>query len=261
MISFETFQRIRDRLSGGIYAPRRKNLNEDCPLHGFVICDDCGTPLTVCWSKGTHSHHPYYLCPKRGCESYGKSIRRDRLEGEFETLLQEVTPSETLFRIARRMFANLWAHRAQQAETQAKAMTAQLAKVEKQVAQLLERILDASLPSVIAAYEEKISRLEDEKLLIREKMATAKRPAASFDKTLRTALDFLANPWKLWKSDRLEDKQTVLKLAFADRLRYTRKRGFRTADLSMPFKILTQVSGAKSLVAEGKGLKDNLLQL
>ncbi|MGA0542951.1 hypothetical protein ACO2Q5_20320 [Neotabrizicola sp. VNH66] len=128
------------------------------------------------------------------------------------------------------------------------------------MAQLLERILDASLPSVIAAYEKKISRLEDEKLLIREKMATATRPASSLDKTPRTALDFLANPWKLWKSDRLEDKQTVLKLAFADRPRHTRKRGFRTADLSMPFKILTQVSGAKSLVAEGMGLKDNLLQ-
>ncbi|WP_323042959.1 hypothetical protein [Gemmobacter sp.] len=69
----------------------------------------------------------------------------------------------------------------------------------------------------------------------------------------RTALDFLANPWKLWKSERLEDKQTVLKLAFADRLRYTRKSGFRTADLSMPFKILTQVSGAKSLMAGQEG--------
>ncbi|MGA0542952.1 hypothetical protein ACO2Q5_20325 [Neotabrizicola sp. VNH66] len=32
--------------------------------------------------------------------------------------------------IARRMFADLWAHRAQQAETQAKAMTVQLVKVE-----------------------------------------------------------------------------------------------------------------------------------
>lgn len=82
-------------------------------------------------------------------------------------------------------------------------------------------------------------------------MASARRPAASFDKTLRTALDFLANPWKLWKSERLEDKQTVLKLAFADRLRYTRENGFRTADLSMPFSLLTQVSGAKSLMAEG----------
>lgn len=255
LISFETFQRIRDRLSGGVYAPRRKNLNEDFPLRGFVICDDCGTPLTACWSKGSHSHHPYYLCPKRGCASYGKSIRRDRIEGEFETLLQDVAPSETLFRIARRMFADLWAHRAQQAETQAKAMTAQLAKVEKQVAQLLERILDASLPSVISAYEEKISRLEEEKLLIREKMASARRPASSFDKTLRTALDFLANPWKLWKSERLEDKQTVLKLAFADRLRYTRKSGFRTADLSMPFKILTQVSGARSLMADRGGFE------
>lgn len=78
-------------------------------------------------------------------KAYGKSIRRDRIESEFDALLQEVTPSETLFRIARKMFTDLWAHRAQQAETQTKAMRLQLVKVEKQAAQLLDRILDASL--------------------------------------------------------------------------------------------------------------------
>ncbi len=51
LISFETFQRIRDRLSGGVYAPRRKNLNEDFPLRGFVLCDDCNTPLTARYSQ------------------------------------------------------------------------------------------------------------------------------------------------------------------------------------------------------------------
>lgn len=194
LISFQTYKRIQDRLNGGVYAPRRRNLNEDFPLRGHVECADCGTPLTACWSKSSHSLHPYYLCPKRGCESYGKSIRRDRIEGEFEMLLQEVTPSETLFRIARKMFADLWVHRERQAKNQGKALKAQLAKIETQVGQYLDRILDASVPSVIAAIEERVRRLKEEKLVIREQMASAKRPASGFEDTLRTALDFLANP-------------------------------------------------------------------
>ena len=63
-------------------------------------------------------------------------------------------------------------------------------------------------------------------------------PLKSFDETLRTALDFLGNPQKLWVSERLEDKRAVLKLAFADRLAYARNEGFRTANLALPFNVL-----------------------
>lgn len=243
LISFQTYQKIQDRLRGGSYAPRQKNVNEDFPLRGFVICADCGTPLTACWSKGSHSRHPYYLCPKRGCESYGKSIRRAAIEGEFETLLHAMTPSEKLLGIAHKMLRKLWDHQQSHGASMSKALSAQLVKIEKQVAALLERILDASLPSVIAAYENRIQTLEAEKLLIRERMAETTRPARDFDKTVRTALGFLANPWNLWRSERLEDKRAVLKLAFARRLQYRRGEGFRTADLSLPFRMLDQFSG------------------
>ncbi len=93
LISRAAFQRIQDRLNGGIHAPRRTNLNEDFPLRGYVMCDDCGGPLTANWSKGERGHHAYYLCRGRGCASHGKSIRRDRIQGEFETLLQSLQPS------------------------------------------------------------------------------------------------------------------------------------------------------------------------
>ena len=249
LISFKTYQRIQDRLRGGFYAPRRKNVSEDFPLRGYVECADCGTPLTACWSKGSHSRHPYYLCPKRGCESYGKSIRRTVIEGEFEDLLHAMTPSEGLSGIVVKMLRKLWDHQQSQGATMAKALSAQLIKIERQAATLLERIIDAQVPSVIAAYEERIRALEEEKVVVRERIATTKRPAQDFDKKVRTALGFLASPCHLWRSERLEDKKTVLKLAFAKRLQYRRGEGFRTANLALPFKVLAQISGAKADMA------------
>ena len=59
-----------------------------------------------------------------------------------------------------------------------------------------------------------------DKALFKEKIEKCGRPVRDFDVTVRTALDFLASPCNLWKSDRLEDKHAVLKLAFADRLSY-----------------------------------------
>jgi site-specific DNA recombinase len=239
LISYDTFQRIQDRLDGIGRAHNRKNLNEDFSLRGFVECADCATPLTSCWSKGEYKRYPYYLCPKKGCESYGKSIRRDLIEGQFEELLHAVKPSAELYSVGRMMFRDLWNHRLSQAETRAKALRAELDKVEVEVSQFLDRVVSATVPSVITAYENRIRALEEKKLLLRENLNSEGRPASKFDDALRTALDFLANPWNLWQSDDLEDRRTVLKLTFTERLRYKCKEGFRTASLSLPFNVMT----------------------
>jgi site-specific DNA recombinase len=70
-----------------------------------------------------------------------------------------------------------------------------------------------------------------------------------FDETLRTSLDFLANPCDLWASDHLEHKKAVLKLAFGDRLTYVRNEGFRTPDLALPFKVLADLKNPKCKLA------------
>jgi site-specific DNA recombinase len=252
LISQQTFQRVQDRLNGTGYAPRQANLNEDFPLRGFVVCDDCETPLTACWSSGSHKRFPYYLCPKRGCASYGKSIRRADIEGEFEQLLGRVQPTETLFKVARKMLKDLWEHRLTQGATQAKALALELTKIDRQVEQFLERIVETNVPSVIAAYEDRVSRLEQQRLVIKDRIANSVAPKSTFDETVRTALEFLANPWNLWKSGRLEDRRAVLKLAFAERLRYARGEGFRTTKLSLPFNVLGSILGGENEMARPK---------
>jgi hypothetical protein len=139
LISFETFKKIEERLNGKARVPARKDLNADFPLRGAVICGDCGTPLTACWSSGRNGRYPYYLCPKRGCASYGKSIRRDVIEGEFEALLKKLEPSQALYRVARAMFEDLWNHRLKAGEAKARALKAEQGRIERQVEQFLDR--------------------------------------------------------------------------------------------------------------------------
>ncbi|WP_414694969.1 recombinase zinc beta ribbon domain-containing protein, partial [Phenylobacterium sp.] len=66
-----------------------------------MVCDDCSSPLSACWSKGRDRYHPYYLCQKRSCVAYGKSIRRDKIEGDFAALLRSIEPTDALFKTAR----------------------------------------------------------------------------------------------------------------------------------------------------------------
>ncbi|MEO0429446.1 MAG: recombinase family protein [Pseudomonadota bacterium] len=71
LIDLTTYERIQERLTGRAQAPARKDLNADFPLRGFVVCGDCGNPLSACWSMSkTGKRHPYYLCHNKGCPSH-----------------------------------------------------------------------------------------------------------------------------------------------------------------------------------------------
>ena len=250
LISFETYTKIQQRLRDGAKVPARKDLSTDFPLRGAVVCGHCNTPLTACWSKSsTGKRYPYYLCPKRGCESYGKSIRRDRLEGEFTTLLGKLSPAPELFKVAAAMFKDIWMSGIGAQEARKQSLKTQLRKADKQVNQLLERIVEAESPTVIRAYEKRIQELEQDKLTVQEQIATCGRPVRDFDDTLRTALRFLAKPRQLWDSDRLADKRAVLKLTFTDRLAYVRNEGFRTPETTLPFSVLGGFHGPKGEMA------------
>ena len=155
-------------------------------------------------------------------------------------------------KVAQMMFRDLWDHRLAQGAAQAKAINQQIAKLQKQIDNLLDRIAELSVASVMGAMEKRIEKLEGEKIALQERASETARPKTSYERTLRTALAFLANPWNLWASGDLHHRKTVLKLAFSQRLKYQRERGFRTAEIALPFKMLATISGDKKEMARPK---------
>ena len=255
LISFETWQRIQMRMNEKPQALARKDLNEDFPLRGFITCGCCATPLTANWSKGRSASYAYYLCRNKACPEYKKSIRKEQMEAEFETLLLELKPTPDLFYMAKGMFKKLWEERGELSLEQAHTLKLELGKIDKKVEQFLERIIEADNHTVIKAYENQVRKLEEEKITLSENIAQCGRPLSDFDDTFRTALDFLANPYKLWASDSYEDKRIVLKLTFANQLSYVRNEGFRTAAISQPFLLLEELKGVNSEMVDPSGIE------
>ncbi len=255
IISYETFQRIQERLQGRAHVPARKDLNRDFPLRGSVSCV-CGNALTACWSKSkTGKLHAYYLCQNRQCEYKGKSIRRDVLEREFETLLKQLTPTPGLMAAATDMFKILWNHREASQQVRRKTLAQESNDTERKIEQLLDRIVDADSPLVIKALEKRINDLQSNKLLIEEKLSQCGRPVRPYDEMYRTSLQFLKKPHEIWANGRFEDKRAVLKLTFTDRLTYVPKQGYRTPDLSLPFRVLGDSFGHESKMVPRRGLE------
>lgn len=170
LIDLATYKKNQERLKGGAYAPTRKNINMDFPLRGFIACADCSNALCSCWSKGKNKKYPYYLCQTKSCVSYGKSMPRDLVESEFETILKKLEPTTPLLKLTRAMFKNAWQHRFEQAALWREQIKTELRKTEKQIDNFLERIVESNSKAACSAYERKIGELENSKLLMAEKL-------------------------------------------------------------------------------------------
>lgn len=180
LISFATYERIQANLDGIVYAPARKDINEDFPLRGFVLCDDCGEPMTSCWSKGRNKHYPYYLCDTPDCASKRKSIPRAKIEDGAEAILRSMQPAKQLMAMAKAMFKDIWDMRLAEAEESQAKLKTQVREIEKKVNSLLDRLVDTTRPSVIQAYEDKIEKLERDKIRLSEQAENIVPPKGRF---------------------------------------------------------------------------------
>ncbi len=256
LVSYETFERIQARLAGNANAPARADVSDDFPLRGSVVCAHCGHGLTACWSKSkTGARHAYYMCFARGCVQYRKSIRRGQIEGEFARLLEGMTHTPRLVKLARALFRSAWDQRMKQIASVQGSYDRQIAQVDRQISALLDRIVDAGSPTIMAAFEKRIGELERSKLVLSEKRSKTGEVKGSFEELFELAFSFLSNPKKLWDFGKLEYRKTVLRLAFSERLAYSPEEGFRTPKTTMPFSMLGDVARPFEGMAEREGFE------
>ncbi len=181
--------------------------------------------MTSCWSKGRNRKYPYYLCDTKHCPDYRKSIRKEVIEGEFEEVLKQLTPSEQLFALALDTFKDSWEDKLK-FKNQAKSdIKRQIAEFETKSVQLIDRLVDADSAALVKAYEARLQDMERQKAIWSEKLAQTGNPNGSFKQIYRTAFEFLSNPWKLWGSDRLEDKKSGTKTRICREITLPSKQG------------------------------------
>ena len=132
---------------------------------------------------------------------------------------------------------------------------AKIRELEIQSTKLLDRRIEADNKTVIAAYEERISKLEQEKLLLAEKADLSGQPVATFEQMFELAMRFPANLCNVLESGRFDLQRLVLKLTFSHRIAYDRNEGFRTPKLSLPFSMLGVNQSADCNMAEEVGFE------
>ena len=167
-------------------------------------------------------------------------------------LLEELQPSSNLLNLALAMFRRAWDTRLDQVKAMARDAKDEVRKLDRQIESLLDRIVDATSPSVVSVYEGRIAKLERQRLLIEEQAAKTGKPRGTFEEVFELTARFLSSPYKIWENGDFHHRKLVLKLAFAKDIPYCRNEGFRTPKMTLPFKALASISGGKKAMAETK---------
>ena len=109
-------------------------------------------------------------------------------------------------------------------------MRRDILKIENQMDQFMDKIVECESPVAAKAYERKIEQLEKERLIMVDRLENGFKLKASASQLLELYWDFLSNPCKLWDSGDIGLRKLVLRLTFLEPIPYCRKTGYRAPD-------------------------------
>ncbi|MEH6477621.1 MAG: recombinase family protein [Sneathiella sp.] len=238
LISFSEHQAILERLEGRAVARVRKDVSSDFPLRGFVLCEACETLMTSNWSEGRAKPYPYYICRRRGCARYGKSIRREKIEAAFEDVLRRIQPEPSFMRIFSQMLQDAWKLRGRKDSQSSKDRKKRISEINRKIDLTMDRYVENVSDVVTSALERKLEKLHSDRACEEQKATRASDTTSNFSDVFEPAAPILEKPLKIWKKSTLEWRQAMIRMIFAQPAVYSRKDGFRTVNLTLPFRAL-----------------------
>lgn len=257
LISYKTFLKVQKKLENvsKTKAPIRKTISNDFILRGFVTCGECQHPMTSCWSKGPNKKYAYYFCQNKDCKLRKKSISRGAIEGAFESLLASLVPQKEVFHMLEKMLKKLWDDRSKHIEENLITVQKEKAKLDKQINNLVMRVAEAGNDNLINAYEKRIYELEGQKIALDEKSQDYGNQLPDFERVYRTTFSIMQDVHKHWVSSGITQKMTIIRMVFLDKLSYHMDEGYRTAPLSMPFRVLKAMNDNEYDMVEAAGVE------
>ena len=89
------------------------------------------------------------------------------------------------------MFQDAWDARLARSSESTNELKKNILQLEKQIDQLLDRIVEASNGSVVSAYEKRFAKLEKEKVLAAETLAQSGKPRNTFEESFEHAMRYV----------------------------------------------------------------------
>ena len=159
-----------------------------------------------------------------------------------------MTPSKNMLDIVMSMLKDVWEQRGDQAKQAKAEIKRQHKELDKQQDALVERMVETSNPKVMAALESKIAKLEEDKLLLIDKLSQNTKPKSTLGEVIELLRDFLSSPWSIYEKGIAGSAENHPENSFQSPIAYDRQNGYRTPQVSVIFEFFEKITSKCEMV-------------
>lgn len=258
IISLEIFELIQKRLKNeGRIKNIRRDLTDDFEHRGLVVCDGCGEHLTASWAKSHNGNkYPYYLCQKKGCEFYKKSIKRKDIEDKFNKLLEETYLKAEVDKIVSRVFDKVWNEEVGDLKLQENTTVKRINELEEKISGLSEVASKAKSEQVRDAYEKQIEKAMDELNELQSQTDIGKLDLSiPYQTALGKVTGLLKSPYIIWQKLGMKERHELFYFIFEAKLPYNLKTGYQTSKIRSYASLFEQFTTQNTMDVEMLGIE------
>ncbi len=236
------------------WSKRRTAENPTFPLRKFVVCSECGTPLSGSATRGYKGKkYPYYHHSKKGC-SKSRSIAKEKFERAFLERLEKITPNPKFEKLFKAVVIDIW-------KTRHKHLDAQRASVRRAIEKLeldRQRVFELHRSGVYSDEDFKeqksvIGRQLDEQYVLIE---DHRNDEFNMEQALGYCFEFVGKATKTWLELESNPQARVQfqQLIFKNKIPFDGEN-FGTTELSPIFQLKETLLAEESLLVAPRGIE------
>ncbi len=175
------------------------------------------------------------------------------MENEFEKYLGSIKPVGDLVDLALDVLQEQWDDRLKEYVARRLLMKEEIGQLTSKIDGYLARIPKVSDEDLLETYEEEIKKLKANRKEKEIQLGKQQYTPEEFGTATNKVFSILKDPMSMWKSDDYNDKKTILSMYFDEQLEYDYERGFGTASLAYPVRLINEFGQAKNTSVEMSG--------
>ncbi len=211
-------------------------LKDETPLKRFVLCGECGTPLTSYLVKSKNLW--YYKCNKIGCKC-NRSAKV--LNEKFEEVLNYYSFDEKMVAPVSEFITDMYFKRSEQSIDEITNIKTKITELEKDILTVEERYALGKISEEI--YDRTVERMREEKAKLEKGLSESFLNLSNPYKTISETAKKLANLRDRWVSEDIHGKLNLQKLCFPEGIFYDRKiEHYRTQVINPGIKVISSIS-------------------
>ena len=205
LISLDTYHRNQAILEGRKPDTESPRYTAEYPLKHSLLCVNCHKPLTgSAPTTGSGSRSPRYHCTR--CKGMG-SKALDRTDELFETFLNDITPTESLVKLFRKIVRRIASHKLATINYELAGLRTKISKIDDDMHKALKSFLDGDISK--KEKEEYQNSLRLKRIDVEGKIDDYEGLQRLNEATITYVCNFIDAPARMWL-----DADPVTKIAF-----------------------------------------------